>query len=233
MSEAIIITKKRLFFLIIFLLKLIPICSNTCKTNAKISNTDCFTDIIKFDQKNYRAGHAVSNNKGELFIEYSLDAASKERLFYGLKKNGRNYFSDGSFIKTLTINDYDGVVCRYESNNVLVKLNDNSNSEKQYILSISTFRSLVEIYDPETWGFDTKNSIKYLKHQIFSFEFPILEAKHNNEYVYFCAFSHSTNKEENGQLMGVEEGNMATLAKFKFSSLNFNSDLVSTQSVEN
>ena len=77
---------KLYFLLLIFLIKLITISSNTCKTNAKVSNTACFTDLIKFDQKNYRAGHAITTKNGELFIEYSLDADSSERLFYGLKK---------------------------------------------------------------------------------------------------------------------------------------------------
>ena len=233
MLEATKITPKIVFFLIIFLIKLILIGSNTCKTNPKVSNTDCFTDIIKFDGKNYRAGHAVANENGELFIEYSLDADSTERLFYGLKKNGRNYFPDDSFVKTLSIYDYGGVKCRYESNNALVKFNDGSNSEKQYILSISTFRSLVEIYDTETWSFQTQNSINFLGHQIFSFKFPILEAKYNNEYIYFCAFSHYTNKyNEKNDLIGEEFGYYTSLSSFKFSSLSFDKDKVTTKSVE-
>ena len=55
-------------------------------THAKVSNEGCFTDIIKFEQKNYGTGHAVVIKNGELFIEYSSDAESSERLFYDLKK---------------------------------------------------------------------------------------------------------------------------------------------------
>ena len=90
---------KSHFLLLIFLVKFIFTASNTCKSNAKISNTDCFTDLIKFDQKNYRAGHAIATKNGELLIEFSIDDESSERLFYGLKKNGRNYFPGDSFIK--------------------------------------------------------------------------------------------------------------------------------------
>ena len=53
------------FFLLLFFIKFIFISSNTCKSNAKVSNTDCFTDIIKFDQNNYRAGHAITTKNGE------------------------------------------------------------------------------------------------------------------------------------------------------------------------
>ena len=167
------------FFLLLFFIKFIFISSNTCKSNAKVSNTDCFTDIIKFDQNNYRAGHAITTKNGELLIEYSLDADSSERLFYGLKNNGRNYFPNDSFIKIIDVGNDEDVFNRYESMNRLVKINDGSNDGKEYILSISTFRTVLEIYDMEDWSFKIKNSIAYLGHQIFSFTFQILEAKYN------------------------------------------------------
>ena len=223
---------KLYFLLLIFLIKLITISSNTCKTNAKVSNTACFTDLIKFDQKNYRAGHAITTKNGELFIEYSLDADSSERLFYGLKKNGRNYFPDDSFIKVIDVGNDENVYNRYESMNRLVKINNGTNDGKEYILSISTFRTVVEIYDIENWDFKIKNSISYFGHQIFSFTFQILEAKYNNEYIYICAFSHDDNYEENGVTKGYEKGFKGTIASFKFSSLDFDTDLVATGTVE-
>jgi len=193
------------FFLLLFFVKFISISSNTCKSKAKVSNTDCFTDIIKFDQNNYRAGHAITTKNGELLIEYSLDADSSERLFYGLKNNGRNYFTNDSFIKIIDVGNDEDVFNRYESMNRLVKINDGSNDGKEYILSISTFRTVLEIYDMEDWSFKIKNSIAYLGHQIFSFTFQILEAKYNNEYIYFCAFSHDDNYLDNGVLKGYEK----------------------------
>ena len=87
MSKTNLFPTKKIFLLLLFIIKFSSIFSNTCKTNAKVSNTDCFTDIIKFDQKNYRAGHGIQTENGDLFIEYSLDAGSSERLFYGLGKN--------------------------------------------------------------------------------------------------------------------------------------------------
>ena len=174
---------SKVIFLLIFFFKFALAVTNTCKTNNKLSNTDCFTDIIKFDGDNYRAGHAVVTSNDELFIEYSLDKESSNRLFYGLKKNGRNYFPDNSYVKLIDVGNDEGVYNRYESNNRIVKVVDsNTNTEKEYILSVSTFRTVVELYDIETFDVKIRNSIKYLKHQIFSFEFPILEAKDNNKY---------------------------------------------------
>ena len=64
-----------------------------CKNIQDLTNTDCFNDVIKFDHDTWRAGHASTNKKGDMIIEFSLNPGdSKKRLFYGLKKNGRYYF---------------------------------------------------------------------------------------------------------------------------------------------
>ena len=232
MKKIIIIKTKSYLLFLIFLIKALPIASNTCKSNAKISNTDCFTDLIKFDQKNYRAGHAIVTKSGELLIEFSIDDESSERLFYGLKKNGRNYFPDDSFIKIIDVGSDQTRKSRYESMNRLVKINDGSNDGKEYILSISTFKTLMELYDIETWNFTIKNSISYLENQIFSFKFQILEAIYNNNYVYFIVFSHKDNYWDNGLYVGREEGPFVTLARFQFSSLDFDASLVTHIKVE-
>ena len=186
---------NKVIFLLIFFLNFASAATNTCKTNNKLSNTDCFTDIIKFDGDNYRAGHAVVTSNDELFIEYSLDKQSSNRLFYGLKKNGRNYFPDNSYVKLIDVGNDEGVYNRYESNNLIVKVVDsNTNTEKEYILSVSTFRTVVELYDIETFDVKIKNSIKYFGHQIFSFEFPILEYKDNRAELINLLISHGADE---------------------------------------
>ena len=224
---------SKVIFLLIFFFKFALAVTNTCKTNNKLSNTDCFTDIIKFDGDNYRAGHAVVTSNDELFIEYSLDKQSSNRLFYGLKKNGRNYFPDNSYVKLIDVGNDEGVYNRYESNNRIVKVVDsNTNTEKEYILSVSTFRTVVELYDIKTFDVKIKNSIKYFGHQIFSFEFPILEYKDNNEYIYFCAFSHYKNYKSNGLEYGEEKGFYVSLSKFKFNEHKFDVEQRKTVLVE-
>ena len=229
-----LINSEKVFLLFIFLIKIALSATNTCKSenNKQLSNTDCFTDIIKFDQDCYRAGHAIVTKNNELLIEFSLDSDNSIRLFYGLKDNGRNYFDDDSFIKIIDVGDHEGVKNRYESMNRLVKINNGTNNEKEYILSISTYRTIMELYDIDTFTVAIKNSIRYLGHQIFSFQFQTLEATLNNEYVYFCAFSHKDNYEENGLLYGQEEGSKTTLVRFKFSSHDFDSTQVTSVMIE-
>ena len=140
---------------------------------------------IKFDQKNYRAGHAVSNNKGELFIEYSLDAASKERLFYGLKKNGRYYFENESPFRHFNASnpenaDQNG---RYESKNIILHFKGDTSKQKEYIFSTSIYKTVTELHDLETgiskyW--DTSAFWKII--EIFSYEINLFELKETKLY---------------------------------------------------
>ena len=203
---------NKIIFLLIFLIKFIFIATNTCKSNNRISITDCFNDIIKFDQD-----------------KFSI------RLFYGLNKNGRNYFPDNSFIKLINVNCDEEVCSRFESNNIIVKIfNSTINTVKEYILSISSYITVIELYDIETFNFKIMNSIKYLQHQVFSFEFPILEYKNNNEYIYFCVFSHSDNYYDNhGVLKGYEKGEKASIVRFKFKEHKFDVSLVSVALIDN
>ena len=78
------------------------------------------------------------------------------------------------------------------------------------------------------------NSIKYLQHQVFPFEFPILEYKNNNEYIYFCVFSHSYNYYDNhGVLKGYDKGEKASIVRFKFKEHKFDVSLVSVALIDN
>jgi len=101
------------------------------------------------------------NLNGDMVLLSSSNPPSCERVFYGLKNNGRNYFPNNSFVKLIDVGNDEGVYNRYESNNRIVKIVDSStNTEKEYILSISTFRTVLELYDIETFNFKIKNSIK-------------------------------------------------------------------------
>ena len=90
----------------------------------------------------------------------------------------------------------------------------------------------MEIYDIETWDYKIKNSIDYLGHQIFSFEFQILEAKDNDDYIYFCAFSHDDNYDDNGVLKGYEKGFKGKISRFQFSFFSFDKTKVTKGTIE-
>ena len=72
-----------LLYIFILLIKSRIIFCNSCKDNNIITNTECFNNIIIFNDKSYRAGNFAKNKNGDMIVEYSSDSS---RLFYGLKK---------------------------------------------------------------------------------------------------------------------------------------------------
>ena len=68
----------------------------------KITEESCFNNLIII-QNYYRAGQFVTDKKGNMFILYSNDESGKTeyRLFYGLKKDGRNYFENDNAHKII------------------------------------------------------------------------------------------------------------------------------------
>ena len=129
---------------------------NTCKNNAKINNKECFTDIILFNQKDYRSGHSVITKNGDLIIEYSRNSEYSERLFYGIKSDGSSYFPNNSFIKVMNLTE-DGLgKPRYESINYIL-----INNNEENLFSISS--SGIEQYSTENIEFISISEIDIFK----------------------------------------------------------------------
>ena len=122
-------------------------------------------------------------------MEFSLnDGESSKRLFYGLNKNGRYYFPGEPVYKQINSmtcqdcdsNNYRG---RFESRNLLVNVGSET---KQYLFSMSSYYSLVELIDFEN-GFNylTWNMSKFfsLTRPIFSYEFSLFEIGTSKTYI--------------------------------------------------
>ena len=66
------------------------------KKNLFLNNTNCFNNILKFDQKKYQLNNFAKNENDDIFIQFSEykkdDKLSSSRLFYGLSKDGRYFF---------------------------------------------------------------------------------------------------------------------------------------------
>ena len=163
------------FFLIIF------INCETCRSGFSITDTECFNEITYLDIENkyYRAGHFAMNSKGDLIIEYSH---LQYRLFFGFKKNGKFYYPEMTKeieLQSDTINPE--VIRRYESTNYFVSLKNDINKQKEYLLSISSWITVLELYDLENINdpYDILESTNFtdLNEGIHSYIFQILEKK--------------------------------------------------------
>ena len=113
-----------LFLLILIQVKpLFCIIEDSCLNVYSFNNTTCFNDKIKFHDK-FRAGHFETFLNGTLIIEYSSDSNFTQRLFYGLKKNGKHYFKESDiYVPTKTLTISGSTYARYESRNVFISLN--------------------------------------------------------------------------------------------------------------
>ena len=222
--------KFRTFIIIIELILSINIifCQN-CKNVENLLSKTCYNDLIIFDDLNWRSGHASTNNKNITIVEFSLNSGNIEkRLFYGLKNNGRYYFTNGLLkIDSMTCSgcsssDRKG---RYESRNLFVSLKDDTSKTKQYLFSMSSYYSLVELID-----FDNSASPNYyawstltffdLQRPIFSFEFSLFEIGDTNTYIATFIESGGFEKDENDE--DKEYGNTTTITKFELNNFDSN-----------
>ena len=119
---------KELIFIQIYL----SICSNK--------------NILIFNSSHYISGHAAFTSNGDMIIDYSY---GNKRLFYGLKKNGKNYFDENegsNSTKMITVGEIDDEC--YQARNIFISLN-NSDGNKQYLFSISSKSNTIELFDLE------------------------------------------------------------------------------------
>ena len=132
------------------------------------------SDIIVFNSKSYRSGHFAFNSQGDMIIEYSKN---KNRLFYGLKSDGKYYFKDGSQnkvpTKEITLEYGTNEVIRYEAKNIFVTIDN-----KEYLFSIAVDTSVVELFDLNE-GNDIKYKINlpeyFIGTKIYSYVFSLLD----------------------------------------------------------
>lgn len=90
-----------------FLISFNLILCEGCKDKKDLTYTSCYNDVITFNHNKWRAGHACTNLKGDVIVEFSLDEVeTSKRLFYGLKENGRYYFDGEPVFK-----EFDYTVC--------------------------------------------------------------------------------------------------------------------------
>ena len=218
------IWKIRLFlFIFQILLSIDFIFCGNCKSKINLLDKACYNDLLTFNDTDWRAGHACTNKQNVTIVEFSGDnSGEKSRLFYGLKDNGRYYFSGGlKKIDTMSCHSCTSTHRgRFESRNILVSLKGGS-STKQYLFSMSSYYALAELID-----IDDPNSINYhawnttvffgLTHPIFSFEFSLFEIEETKTYI--AAFIESAGTKKNAEGKDEEYSNTNTIVKFQFDS---------------
>ena len=164
-----------------------------CEISNPIIKTQWLTNMINVGEEHFRYLNFALSSKNDLILYTISKPPSSNNYFYGLKSNGRPYFTiDGkpSNILCLTIIYYD-VYYRFNKQMTFLYLNNN---EKQYLMSlVKNFRDF-ELYDLEKNIVTSQNLNSYV---VISKKNSIIYFVEDNTHYYFFAFLSKVEENNN------------------------------------
>ena len=122
-------------------------------------NTETLTSIVRYSLDDSAASYAAISTTplGNLICSASYYDSLSIKYYYGLKPNGRPYFTKNG--KETEFSNTVSDKARYEGNIYGIQLADTSNDNKEYIFAIGNNNANFEVYD-----FSSENPIIYYKH---------------------------------------------------------------------
>ena len=190
----------------------------------------CF-NFLKFDHKRYQSNNFAINKNGDLILELTeyndeYDAITSSRLFYGLTKEGKYFFSNkSSYTYEFNIDIDEETYDPYEFNNFFEIYNSINlfvsmkNDPNQYLFSINQFNSMVELHNitKENNNYLIWNFNKFFNldedDYFFPYECSLFELK--KESTYIIVFIPKVNVYEDLK-------NVNFIKKFRFKSFDKN-----------
>ena len=176
---------------------------DSCSGNMpNLRNGYCFTNIILFEQNSYEVNNFAKNSNEDILIQFSENTnyreTSSSRLFYGLAKNGSYYFSKKSSyshefnvdidVETFYENEFYYLNPLRDSKNLFVSIRNTQNKGNQYLFSINSYNSMVELYDLNhnnkyyIWSFNKFFNLDPDDY-FFPLDYELFELKERNEYI--------------------------------------------------
>ena len=132
--------------------------SNLILINCEDNPPTFKNNIIIFEHTKFNGG--ATNKNGDLFIEYYSEEnyydISESIIFYGLSKKDRYCFTnESSYTKRQNIDIYETIDCIgqyniyeiYDSKNLFVSMKNDYIGEDQYLFSINSYNSIVELHN--------------------------------------------------------------------------------------
>ena len=179
--------------------------------------------MIEFSSKSYKAGHFAFNSNGDMIIEYSSD---HNRLFYGLKNNGKPYFKNDEgneiYSKEIEIINYNRSIIRntdrHDSKNIFVSINN-----KEYLFSISSYEGIVELHDIDNGSYIFRNTSEFLGKNIYSYIFSLYELKYSTQNEYLLIYIKKDNNSDGYTNYLIK--------KFSFSDFSFDSVRINSSEI--
>ena len=180
----------------------------TCIIDEETVKIQFMTNLIIVGSKDYRYININSNQYNDMVIQTSKSSGSGigsgDRLFYGLKNNGRFLFKNESlkespYLYYKITGEATQYQQRYEGESSFIQLydeNNPSNNGKEYYLSIGKGEQYAELFDFENNDYNTRKSSSFFKKVISSDRGTFIRLKHSNtNYDYFYLII-AVNKED-------------------------------------
>ena len=188
-------------------------------------NEFCFNNVLMFKDKDY---HFAKNTNGDLIVQlhdYSEnDELSNSRMFYGLKNDGRYIISNDLYIREFNLdvdeNKKNKNNKNFELSNskiLFVAIPNIDQIQNEYLLSINSKNSLVELYD-----------LNNIENNYFTWNFYQFFGLNENDAIGLCDFEIFELKKESKYIIAfipknfIDENikNSIFIKKFRFESFN-------------
>ena len=185
---------------------------NSTKTlrllDDSIISGQLLTNIIEIGTVNFRYINFALNLKGDMIILSTAKPGSCERIFYGLKKNGRYYFKDGEietpyYIKNITGEEDNNQ--RFEAETLFIQLsnNDTDINGKEYYLSIGKYKNYVELFDFENDNYSFIQTTTFFETLINSYVNSFFKLSKSDDNYYYI-------------VTGIGSGSIFHIKKYSF-----------------
>ena len=171
--------------------------SKQCVISNEIVKIQYISNLIIMGSKDYRYINIASDESNNMVIQTSKFEGSGDRLFYGLKNNGRFIFMNGEnespYLSYIITGEATEKQQRFEGESCFIKLCDSnypSIDEKNYFLSIAKADQYTELFDFESLEYTVKSSINFIGNEIYSDRgtfirlYNTIDTEYNYYYLY-------------------------------------------------
>ena len=117
-----------------------------------IIKTQWLNNIISVGEKDYRFLNIITSSQGDLIVSTSSYPAKRERIYFGINSNGLPIFKDNNnndiyIIKKNILSTSSNNYKRYEAVPGFIKINGDTNINKEYLIELGKSTTYTEIFD--------------------------------------------------------------------------------------
>ena len=148
----------------------------------------CFTNLIVLGEKNNHYINLKSNINNDFIIQISNYNGTNERIFYGLKNNGRYLFKANNqeifpYMKFDIIGEETEYEKKFDGESAFIQLSnsDSSNNEEECFINIGKGDQYTELFDFEEKEYNYIKTEELLSNEIYSDRYTIIKLSKEND----------------------------------------------------